>query len=54
MLKLDTKKSNTFLAHCVQINAEQSFSGTSGKSYFVTVLNEDQAESARSEVVTVN
>jgi uncharacterized lipoprotein YddW (UPF0748 family) len=54
LLERDTKKSDTFLAHCVQINAEQSFSGTSGKSYFVKALNEDQAESVRSEVVTVN
>jgi hypothetical protein len=53
-LEKDAELKNTFQAHCVQINTGQSFSGTSGKSYFVTALNEDQAESVRSEVVTVN
>ncbi len=53
-LEKDKELKNTFQAHCVQINISQTFSGTSGKSYFVTALNEDQAESVRSAVVNIN
>jgi len=53
VLEKDVKLGNTFQAHAVQINSVKSFSGTSGKSYFVTALNEDQIESVRSPVVAI-
>lgn len=52
-LKNDAVLKNKYTAHAVQINQETQFSGTSGKSYFVTAVNEDNVESARSAVVSV-
>jgi hypothetical protein len=52
-LEKDTELKNIFNAHAVQIFTDQKFSGVSEKSYFVTALNEDQVESARSVVFTI-
>jgi len=53
LLEKDKNLNNTFNAHVVQINSDQKYTGTSGKSYFVTALNDDQAESVRSNVLTM-
>lgn len=53
LLEKDKNLNNTFNAHVVQINSDQKFTGTSGNSYFVTALNDDQVESARSNVFTI-
>ncbi|HAQ18600.1 MAG TPA: hypothetical protein DCR40_05110 [Prolixibacteraceae bacterium] len=53
LLEKDKDVNNTFNAHVVQINSDQKFTGTSGKSYFVTALNDDQVESVRSNVFTI-
>jgi uncharacterized lipoprotein YddW (UPF0748 family) len=45
---------NVFNANAVEISAKNNFQGTKGKSYFVTAVNEDNVESARSTVVTLN
>lgn len=52
-LEKDSELKNIFNAHAVQIFTDQKFSGVSEKSYFVTALNEDQVESARSVVFTI-
>lgn len=45
---------NTFSAKAVEISSGNSFQGEKGKSYFVTAVNEDNVESIRSSVVTLN
>lgn len=50
----DPATSNTFVANAVEIGTKNSFQGTKGKSYFVTAVNEDNVESVRSTVVTLN
>lgn len=52
-LKNDAVLKNKFTAHAVQIIQETQFAGTAGKSYFVTAVNEDNVESARSAVVAI-
>ena len=53
VLEKKSKVDHVFLAHAVQLNSELKFLGVSGKSYFVTSLNEDQRESIGSTVVSV-
>jgi len=43
----------TFNAHAIQISSDLFFVGLAGKSYFVTAVNADNVESARSTVFTV-
>ncbi len=53
VLEKDKTLKNSFNAHAVQIFSDLQFAGTSGKSYFVTAINSDNVESARSAVVTI-
>jgi uncharacterized lipoprotein YddW (UPF0748 family) len=54
--KLTREKSllNTVSAKVLEISSKNSFQGESGKSYFITAINEDNMESSRSQVVTLN
>lgn len=53
VLEKDSKINNSFNAHAIQINSDQKYTGNSGMSYFVTALNDDQVESARSAILTI-
>lgn len=53
-LEKDKVAANTYNAGAVEISAKNNYQGTKGKSYFVTAVNEDNVESARSGVVTLN
>jgi hypothetical protein len=53
VLEKDSKINNSFNAHAIQINSDQKYTGNSGMSYFVTALNDDQLESARSAILTI-
>lgn len=52
-LEKDKNAKNTFNAHVVQISSNLQFVGTSGMSYFVSAVNADNVESARSPVFTM-
>jgi len=52
-LEKDKTLKNTFNAHAVQISSDIQFVGLSGMSYFVTAVNVDHVESARSTVITL-
>lgn len=54
--KLTREKSrlNTVSAKAQEISSKNSFEGEPGKSYFVTAINEDNVESGRSPVFTLN
>jgi len=54
MLVKDPSLSNNFNAKLAAIASNQSFTGLSKKSYFVTSVNDDNVESARSNIVTLN
>jgi hypothetical protein len=45
---------NTFSAKALAISSKNIFQGEQGKSYFITAINEDNVESSRSSVVTLN
>jgi uncharacterized lipoprotein YddW (UPF0748 family) len=53
LLERDGVAKNTFNAVCVQISEETKYEGERGKSYYVTAVNRDNAESKPSAVVTV-
>jgi len=53
ILEKDKLYHNKFNANAVQISTDLQFTGESGKSYFITGINSDNVESARSVVVTV-
>lgn len=52
-LEKDPVKTNTFNARCIQISAETLCTAEKGKSYFVTAVNRDNAESANSNVLII-
>jgi len=52
-LEKDNKSENTFLAHVVELNYDRKFTGFTGKSYFVTALSSENAESEKSAIVTI-
>jgi uncharacterized lipoprotein YddW (UPF0748 family) len=54
LLERNSTGKNSFNALCVQISGEVKYTGEPGKSYFVTAVNRDNAESKPSGVVTVN
>jgi uncharacterized lipoprotein YddW (UPF0748 family) len=54
VLEKDKLVANTFSAKAIEISSRNSFVGEKGKSYFVTAINEDNVESVRSSVVTLN
>lgn len=54
LLEKDKVAANTFDANAVEISTKNSYQGTKGKSYFVTAINEDNVETGRSSVVTLN
>lgn len=53
--KLEKNKAvnNRYDAHCVQLAPDMQFSGESGNSYFITAVNQDNSESAKSVVITL-
>jgi hypothetical protein len=53
LLEKDQVLLNTYHAHAVQVFSESQFSGSAGKSYFVTASNSNHIESARSAVFTI-
>jgi hypothetical protein len=53
-LEKDPEISRTFNANLVQLTNETQFSAEKGKSYYVTAINEDNAESDKSIVLTTN
>ncbi len=52
-LEKEQSIANTFSARALSISANTNFQGITGKSYFVTAVNEDNAESVRSEVLNL-
>jgi uncharacterized lipoprotein YddW (UPF0748 family) len=54
LLERSAAGKNSFNALCVQISGEFKYTGEPGKSYFVTAVNRDNAESKPSGVVTTN
>jgi hypothetical protein len=53
LLKRDQSATNSFNAECLQISTDLNFSAETGRSYYVTAVNRDNAESQPSAVVTV-
>lgn len=53
LLEKDKLLNHKFNANAVQISTDLQFTGESGKSYFITGINSDNIESARSVVVTL-
>lgn len=53
MLVNDGSGKDTYVARLVALTAETGFSGVSGNNYFVTSVNDEKTESARSEVVYI-
>jgi uncharacterized lipoprotein YddW (UPF0748 family) len=53
LLERSATGKNSFNAWCVQISGEVKFTGEAGKSYYVTAVNRDNAESKPSAVLMV-
>lgn len=53
LLERDKVAKNSFNALCVQVSGETKYEGERDKSYYVTAVNKDNAESIPSGVVTV-
>lgn len=54
ILEKDTKIKHSFNARLLQLSPVTQFSGETGKSYYVSAINKDNAESTKSNVVTIN
>lgn len=52
VLEKDKAKKNSFNAIGLEITTKNSYSGQNGKSYFVTAVNSDYAESDQSNIIT--
>jgi uncharacterized lipoprotein YddW (UPF0748 family) len=53
LLEKDEDINNLFHARCIRISDERQMDAERGKNYFVTAMNDDNAESEKSNVLTV-
>ena len=53
VLERNATKKNSFNARVLDIISGTSFSATAGKSYFVTAVNSEHAESPKSTVIAI-